>query len=157
MASWDSQLLLFVFKILYKEEEEEESTLHNSPAVRTFEGGSQGCVSSDDHHRGLIRWNMWPGWKVPPFLLSQVGCVYLGMHELWESGNLMLETYTGNIPLQEEWSRSYALHSLHLSVIWMNWVLMLESGRCFSFHPTFFFSSSALGCNCFNCNWWSEW
>lgn len=29
-----------------------------------------------------------------------------------------------------------------LSVIWINWVLMLESGRCFSFHLTFFFSCS---------------
>lgn len=89
------------------------------------------CVSSDDHHRGLFRWNMWASWKVSPFLLSKVGCVYLGMHDLWESGNLMLKSYIGNIPLKEEWSRSYSLYSLHLSVIWINWVLMLESGRFF--------------------------
>lgn len=100
------------------------------------------CVSSDDHQGGLIRWNMWLGWKVSPFLLSKVGCMYLGMHELWESGNLMLESFIGNIPLQGEWSRNYTLYSLHLSVIWINWVLMVESWRCFSSYLTFFFSSS---------------
>lgn len=111
----------------------------NSPVVRTFEGGSQGSVfplliiTEGSLHEVCD--------LVEKFLLSKVGCVYLGMHQLGESGNLMLESYIGNIPLQE-WSRSYALYSLHLSVIWINWVLMLELGRCFSFHLTSFFSSS---------------
>lgn len=77
--------------------------------------------------------------SVGKFLLSKVGCVYLGMHESWESGNLTLKSCIGNIPLEEECSRSYGLYSFHLSVIWINCVLVLQFMRFFSSHLTFLF------------------
>lgn len=41
-----------------------------------------------------------------------------------ESGNLTRQAYRGSIPLQPEWNRSYSLYTLHLSVIWINYVLV---------------------------------